>query len=310
MSEARCRNCGAGLTGDYCPACGQRRFRPQDRRIGHLLGEAFGALTDFDSRIWRSLRAVLLQPGRIARDYIDGRRAHWVSPLRLFLLANLLYFLIPSITDLSLPLHSQASGAIYREFSPGVCDAPATAWKCAGGQLHGGFTEPLLRARLLEEQRVAVAAGGAFSFDAFEQRYNARSDEIGKFLVVLHVPFMAIALMLLAWRSRRYFAEHFVVALGLLTFLMLIVPLAIRPLASAFSALLLGAGVDPGPALRTMAVIALVAILAHFTLACRRCYESALVLATIQACGVLAAFAVSSLLVYRAVQFLLSLWLV
>ena len=71
--------------------------------MAHLLGEAFEALTDFDGRLWRSMRAVLLQPGRIGRDWFDGRRARWVSPIRLFLLANLLYFFAPGLTDLSLP---------------------------------------------------------------------------------------------------------------------------------------------------------------------------------------------------------------
>ena len=67
MNESICANCGAVLAGEYCAACGQRRFRPRDRRMAHLLGESFDALTDFDGRIWRSLRAALLQPGRIAR---------------------------------------------------------------------------------------------------------------------------------------------------------------------------------------------------------------------------------------------------
>ena len=95
MNESICANCDAVLEGEYCAACGQRRFRPRDRRMAHLLGESFVALTEFDGRIWRSLRAALLQPGRIARDWIEGRRARWISPVRLFLLANLLYFLAP-----------------------------------------------------------------------------------------------------------------------------------------------------------------------------------------------------------------------
>ena len=65
MNESICANCDAVLEGEYCAACGQRRFRPRDRRMAHLLGESFDALTDFDGRIWRSLRAALLQPGRI-----------------------------------------------------------------------------------------------------------------------------------------------------------------------------------------------------------------------------------------------------
>ena len=56
MNESICANCDAVLEGEYCAACGQRRFRRRDGRLGHLLGESFGALTGFDGRLSRSRR--------------------------------------------------------------------------------------------------------------------------------------------------------------------------------------------------------------------------------------------------------------
>ena len=53
-------------------------------------GQAVAVATDLDGRFWRSLRALMLQPGRLSRDYLDGRRRHWMTPGGLFLLANVL----------------------------------------------------------------------------------------------------------------------------------------------------------------------------------------------------------------------------
>lgn len=304
-----CRNCGAPMADEYCPGCGQRRFRVQDRRMGHLLGEAFGALTDFDSRIWRSVRAALVQPGRIARDWIEGRRARWVSPVRLFLLANLLYFLAPALTDLSLPMHNQVRGAVYRTHAPDTCRVPATAWKCeGGGQPHSAYTAPVLDAALARERAARETRGEAFSLDAFEQRYNARSEAIGKLLVILHVPFIAAMLALVAWRSRRYYAEHFVTALGMVTFLLLFVQLVMKPVAWAYAALRGGMGASVG-GMPGIAVWGLVALsVAHFAVACRRCYDSRWWTALLQGGAAFVALGATTILVYRPVQFVLALW--
>ena len=303
-----CRNCGAAMHGAYCAACGQRRFRAGDRRLAHLLGEAFEAATDFDGRLWRSLRAALFRPGLVACDWFEGRRARWVSPIRLFLLANLLYFLAPGLTDLSLPFHNQARADIYREFAPQVCADPASVWKCGAGQPHSAFTGPLLRARLERERAQAQARGRAFELDAFERRYNANSDAIGKLLVILHVPFMALALLLSAWRSRRYYAEHFVAALGMLTFVLLFVQLLVKPGEWLYTrAMALAGHAGTGMPLFALAGL-LLACAWHFAAACRRCYGSRWPMAAVQGMAVFAALAAANIWIYRPVQFLLSLW--
>ncbi len=277
--------------------------------MAHLLGEAFGALTDFDGRIWRSLRASLLQPGRIARDWIDGRRARWVSPIRLALLANLLYFFAPVVSDLNLPMHNQVQGTVYRELAPALCDAAETAWKCrGGGQPHSPLTAPALHAALDKARTQASARGEPFSLEAFEQRYNARAEAIGKLLVVLHVPFMAAMLMLVAWRSRRYYAEHFMVALGMLTFLLMFVQLVMKPVAWLYIHARQWLGMAEAGMPGIASLVLLVVMLAHFIVACRRCYDSRWWVAALQGVAAFVALFVTSIYIYRPVQFLLSLW--
>ena len=107
-----CRNCGAVLAGEYCSRCGQREGR-RDRGFAALLGELVGELFDWDSRFWRTLGPLLLRPGFLTAEYIAGRRARYVPPLRLYLIISFFMFLVMSMTAgnavLVTPLTSQDS---------------------------------------------------------------------------------------------------------------------------------------------------------------------------------------------------------
>ena len=86
-------NCGAALAGEYCAACGQRH-EAHVHTLGHFLGEAFESITHADSRLWRTLGYLLVKPGRLTREFLDGRRARYLPPFRLYLVISLAFFLI------------------------------------------------------------------------------------------------------------------------------------------------------------------------------------------------------------------------
>lgn len=85
-----CANCGEALQGAYCHACGQDSDRHK-RSIRHLVFEALEAIFELDGRLWRTLPDLFFRPGRLARDYIDGRIARHVPPFRTFLVALVLF---------------------------------------------------------------------------------------------------------------------------------------------------------------------------------------------------------------------------
>lgn len=116
-----CRNCAAALSGEWCSACGERRWRASDRSLGALAHEAFSALTDWDGRILGSLRALLLSPGRLSADWIDGRRRRWLGPMALFLLANVACFLAAPMTDFDLSLRDQVDLQPHRALVEASC---------------------------------------------------------------------------------------------------------------------------------------------------------------------------------------------
>jgi len=91
-----CLNCGTQLMGPFCYYCGQpdknlMRFFPA------LLRELLADTFDFDSRFLRTLKPLLLKPGKLTRDYLDGRRFRYVPPLRLYVFSSIAFFFIAAM---------------------------------------------------------------------------------------------------------------------------------------------------------------------------------------------------------------------
>lgn len=86
-----CPNCHTTLAGAWCYACGQRG-EEFHRSIWRLAWEALEGITDLDGRLWQTLPRLILKPGQLTRDYLDGHRAAQIPPFRLFLIVLLLVF--------------------------------------------------------------------------------------------------------------------------------------------------------------------------------------------------------------------------
>lgn len=86
-----CFSCGESMSGVFCYACGNKNDDYR-RSIWSLGAELFASLTAFEGRIWRSLRSLIFKPGQMAREFSDGARQKWTSPIRLYLATSLLLF--------------------------------------------------------------------------------------------------------------------------------------------------------------------------------------------------------------------------
>lgn len=88
----QCRNCGHELSGPFCPSCGQP-VKTFMRAVWGLVYEMLDEFFSFDSRAVNTFPPLLLRPGFLTNEYIAGRRASYVSPLRLYLLVSIVFFL-------------------------------------------------------------------------------------------------------------------------------------------------------------------------------------------------------------------------
>lgn len=87
-----CRNCGTPVGERYCTRCGQLASNFHRPFLG-LMTSSMADTFSLDSRLLRTLPVLLFRPGRVTRNYLDGQRARYVPPFRMFLLSSVLFFL-------------------------------------------------------------------------------------------------------------------------------------------------------------------------------------------------------------------------
>ncbi len=225
MSEdaAGCRNCGHDFGRPrprFCPACGQETNvkPPTLREFAQQFG---GAYLSTEGALWRTLKLLVLRPGELTRQYLAGRRKHYVLPLRLYLTVSLLVLLALRLTAaVNLQVEPGGLGArgpqhLQIKFLNGRAGLEDGAFFCH--DLPGWVCQRLQR-RLDKDPKGLAAEAAEYG--------NRFVSNLGGAMFVL-VPAFAVWLRLF-WHDRglRY-TEHLVFALHLHAFWFLMLGLAL-----------------------------------------------------------------------------------
>jgi hypothetical protein len=88
-----CENCGAPLTGEFCAQCGQHAIDYR-RSIFRVLLDAADSFLNWDTKFLHTVNQLLIHPWQLTNDFNAGRRARYVHPLRLYLIASIVFFLL------------------------------------------------------------------------------------------------------------------------------------------------------------------------------------------------------------------------
>jgi hypothetical protein len=96
-AEQECTNCGAPGARVYCRMCGEKQPHHHDLTVGHFFHDLFHELAHVDSKVFRTLRDLVVRPGELTVAYFAGRKTRYVAPLRLFLTLFALQFLAYTI---------------------------------------------------------------------------------------------------------------------------------------------------------------------------------------------------------------------
>jgi hypothetical protein len=199
--EGFCPNCGAPVSGRYCHHCGQKQRTPHDYRLLHFLLHAFHELTDLDSKVLRSIRYLLFNPGKLTAEWRTGREESFIKPVRLFILVNIFYFIFLHffpVISIVVPLDAQYRMEIYSHAIRPIVDE----------KIKSSHT----------------------TYDKFAKSYDEASSEQAKTLVILMVPLFALVLAVLYFFQHRYFVEHLVFSLHFYSFLLLLISLGLMVL--------------------------------------------------------------------------------
>lgn len=93
-----CFSCGTVLAGLYCHKCGQKNDDYR-RSIWSLFIETFTSIFSLENRMWRTWVILIVKPGYVSREFSDGKRTSWTSPVRIYLALSILLFGYMSLTQ-------------------------------------------------------------------------------------------------------------------------------------------------------------------------------------------------------------------
>lgn len=259
--SSNCLNCGMHLRGQYCGNCGQRS-RSRLISLWELISDAFGDLFELDSRLWKTIVPLVTRPGRLTHDYLQGRRARYMPPFRMYLVMSLVFFVVAFFNpreELSLLFEEapvEAAGDTTDEKPPDAGDeqGPSEGEQAAddGVTFVFGTDEDELEAKLGdgqdENEECQIDSDDLEGLPDFLARrltpkrlcqiYDKTVADEGKSLLekvtsnvptalILLLPLMALVLKILYPFSRRYYVEHLLFFVHLHAFLFLLLTLQI-----------------------------------------------------------------------------------
>ena len=90
-SLTHCENCGAELQGHWCAQCGQAAIEYR-RSFRYVVADLLNEFLNWDSKFFTTIALLILKPWRLTNEFLAGKRVRYVNPLRLYLLASILFF--------------------------------------------------------------------------------------------------------------------------------------------------------------------------------------------------------------------------
>ena len=190
-----CPSCSASPMERFCGQCGERRVSQHDLSIRHYAREFLEIFTHLNSRILRATWELVRHPGGLSEYHFMGRRVRYVTPLRLFVVLSVVYFLSSTIypnpaftTPLSIQLH--------------------------GNNYYAGFAANQV-AQALQHK--------GWDYATLERSYDEKTTILSKTLLFALIPVFALIFQLLLFRKRRFFSEHVVVATHFWSFALLLI---------------------------------------------------------------------------------------
>ena len=249
-----CENCGAVVPDRFCSACGQLASSFH-RPLWALVTESIADMFALDGRLLRSLPLLMFRPGRMTRNYLDGQRARYVPPFRMFLLASVIFFLTIFtmndtqhwFTDWRFDPYSKSGmdfseavpdevpavpGGEQQDVTPGAPDAPVTDnmqfsdLVLPDGTIDREKMHDIIKrqaradATPAEIQASLLAADKAAQVYENQDRFGVRLRQWAPRFSLLFLPVFALLLTLMyAWWRKFYVFDHLVASLHFQTFL-------------------------------------------------------------------------------------------
>jgi len=209
--RSSCLNCGTPVHGNFCSECGQETDLAPKTMAEFFHGLKAQYLNP-QGLLWQTLRTLLFSPGALTAAYVAGRRARYLRPLRLYLIASVVVFAMVQVFGLNLELRLFGDHGIHFLRSSRIVSADESHAQGIG----------LNPVQIILDHSDAPGAQRFRALSA-EDRFNflrARRAQYVSYFVLFLVPFLALTIGLFYHNRRRRYAEHLIFGLHSQTFLL------------------------------------------------------------------------------------------
>lgn len=183
-----CPSCNSVIVGKYCPACGEKRVSAHDFSLGHFIEESIEGFTHFDNKFFRSIKILRTRPGLLSRYHSEGRRVRYMKPFQLFIISNILLFLILGKQN---PFSISLSA--YQYYKPYIFFNTA--------------------------EIINQKAGTGEAFRHNVSLFNERMATASKAFIVFFIPALALFAFAVFINKKKYFSEHLVFVTHIFSFI-------------------------------------------------------------------------------------------
>ena len=214
--DNECQNCGHAVEVAFCSKCGQKNVETRQtfpRLVGHFAED----LTHYDTAFWRTLRDLLLKPGRVVKTYLEGRRQCYVPPVKLYIFVSFVTFFILALVpaDATIPEDKVIFTERVKEYGmelSTVKEFDSLHNKLPAGEQLTGIPYYIQKARV----------------KAYEDKFSVEDLKQGMVYIFpkvlfFYMPFFTFWLWLIHGKKRWYFFDHAIYTLYNFSFLLLLI---------------------------------------------------------------------------------------
>jgi hypothetical protein len=220
---SQCRNCRFPFgtpPPKYCPGCGQEAtlHPPTFWEFVHEFITHYVAL---EGKLWRTLGLLFFSPAELTREYCAGRKQRYISPLRLYITASFLFFLVVKIAGWGNLVHVETTTVGAATPATGTAYSHKSENRSSGKSL-----EDLAIGEAQINLECGMFQDSCRQFQArLEKKYTGKTtrDVIDTlktgmlanfpYALFLMLPLFALMTKLIYIRRGMYFGEHVVYAL-------------------------------------------------------------------------------------------------
>lgn len=186
-----CKTCGNDHPENYCPTCGEKPFKPEQLSFKEYIEELFEGFLHFDNKFLRTMKMLVVKPGQLSLEYTEGRRVLYMRPIQLFLVMNLVFFILAFSNLYSLPLYNYITYTPFIRYN----------------------TKHIISQELVQT---------GLTLKEYMELFNERIKAVSKEFIFLFIPFYGLVFYALFFKKKQYFVEHMVFATHFCTFILLL----------------------------------------------------------------------------------------